>query len=95
MIKTIRTYDKKNIILVGTPVWSQDVDVAADSPIKGYSNLMYTFHFYAATHKEMYREKVKAAVKKGLPVLSVSLAFRKVPEMAVLTKKKRIPGYSF
>ena len=68
VIKTIRTYDKKNIILVGTPVWSQDVDVAADSPIKGYSNLMYTFHFYAATHKEMYREKVKAAVKKGLPV---------------------------
>lgn len=68
MIKTIRTYDKKNIILVGTPVWSQDVDVVADSPIKGYSNLMYTFHFYAATHKEMYREKVKAAVKKGLPV---------------------------
>ena len=42
--------------------------LAADSPIKGYSNLMYTFHFYAATHKEMYREKVKAAVKKGLPV---------------------------
>ncbi len=25
VIKTIRTYDKKNIILVGTPVWSQEV----------------------------------------------------------------------
>lgn len=68
VIKAIRTYDKKNIILVGTPTWSQDVDTAADSPIKGYSNLMYTFHFYAATHKDTYRKKVEQAVKKGLPV---------------------------
>ena len=67
--KTIRKYDKKNIILVGTPTWSQDVDVAADSPIKGYSNIMYTFHFYAATHGDSYRQKVQAAIQKGLPVL--------------------------
>ena len=68
VIKTIRKYDKKNIILVGTPTWSQDVDVAADSPIKGYSNIMYTFHFYAATHGDSYRQKVQSAIQKGLPV---------------------------
>ena len=68
VIKIIRKYDKKNIILVGTPTWSQDVDVAADSPIKGYSNIMYTFHFYAATHSDSYRQKVQAAIQKGLPV---------------------------
>ena len=68
VIKMIRKYDKKNIILVGTPTWSQDVDVAADSPIKGYSNIMYTFHFYAATHGDSYRQKVQAAIQKGLPV---------------------------
>ena len=68
VIKTIRKYDKKNIILVGTPTWSQDVDVAADSPIKGYSNIMYTFHFYAATHGDSYRQKVQAAIQKGLPI---------------------------
>ena len=68
VIKTIRKYDKKNIILVGTSTWSQDVDVAADSPIKGYSNIMYTFHFYAATHGDSYRQKVQAAIQKGLPV---------------------------
>ena len=68
VIKTIRKYDKKNIILVGTPTWSQDVDVAADSPIKGYSNVMYTFHFYAATHGGSYRQKVQVAIQKGLPV---------------------------
>lgn len=68
VIKTIRKYDKKNIILVGTPTWSQDVDVAADGPIKGYSNIMYTFHFYAATHGDSYRQKVQTAIQKGLPV---------------------------
>ena len=68
VIKIIRKYDKKNIILVGTPTWSQDVEVAADSPIKGYSNIMYTFHFYAATHGDSYRQKVQAAIQKGLPV---------------------------
>ena len=68
VIKIIRKYDKKNIILVGTPTWSQDVDVAADSPIKGYSNVMYTFHFYAATHGGSYRQKVQVAIQKGLPV---------------------------
>ena len=68
VVKAIRKYDKKGIILVGTPTWSQDVDIAADNPLKGYSNIMYTFHFYAATHKDSYREKVKAAISKGLPV---------------------------
>ena len=53
---------------MGTPTWSQDVDVAAADPITGYSNIMYTFHFYAATHGQSYRQKVQTAVKKGLPV---------------------------
>ena len=68
VIKAIRSYDKNNLILIGTPNWSQDVDTAAQSPIKGYQNLMYTFHFYAGTHGESYRNKVKTAIKKGLPV---------------------------
>ena len=68
VIKAIRGNDKNAIILVGTPTWSQDVDVAAADPITGYSNIMYTFHFYAATHGQSYRQKVQTAVKKGLPV---------------------------
>lgn len=68
VIKTIRANDQNAIILVGTPTWSQDVDVVADNPIKGYSNIMYAFHFYAATHKDWYRTKVSTAVRKGLPV---------------------------
>lgn len=68
IIKTIRKYDKNSIIIVGTPTWSQDVDVAANNPIKGQKNIMYACHFYAATHKEYLRDKVKTALSKGLPV---------------------------
>lgn len=68
VIKTIRSVNKKAIIIVGTPTWSQDVDVAAASPLKG-SNIAYAFHFYASTHKQDMRNKLEAAVKKGLPVI--------------------------
>ncbi len=69
VIPAIRKNSKKAIIIVGTPNWSQDVDVAADSPIKGYSNIMYAIHFYSATHKDSYRDKLKAAHDKKLPVI--------------------------
>ena len=69
VIPVIRKADKTAIIIVGTPNWSQDVDVAAASPIKGQKNIMYSVHFYAATHKDDYSNKVKIAIKKGLPVI--------------------------
>lgn len=68
MIKTIRKVNQKAIIIVGTPTWSQDVDVAAQKPLEG-KNIVYAFHFYAATHKENLRRKLTGAVKKGLPIL--------------------------
>ena len=68
VIREIRAVDANAIILIGTPTWSQDVDIAAKNPITGYQNLMYTFHFYAATHKDTYRRKLETAVRAGLPV---------------------------
>ncbi|MDR3251496.1 MAG: glycoside hydrolase family 5 protein [Tannerella sp.] len=68
LIKTIRAIDGDNLILVGSPHWSQDVDVVADSPIEGYGNIMYTLHFYAATHKKGLRDRAGYALSKGLPV---------------------------
>jgi len=68
VIKTIRGMDGKNIILVGSPHWDQDIDIAASDPIKGYDNLMYTLHFYAATHKQYLRDKAITALQKGLPL---------------------------
>ena len=68
IIPIIRQYDKDAVILVGTPNWSQYVDQALADPITGYENIMYTFHFYAATHRDDMRQNVQNAVNAGLPV---------------------------
>lgn len=68
IIPVIRTYDEDAVILVGTPTWSQNVDQAAADPITGYDNIMYTLHFYAATHKDSLRNTMTAAIDAGLPV---------------------------
>jgi aryl-phospho-beta-D-glucosidase BglC (GH1 family) len=69
LIKTIRAIDPDNLIIVGTQSWAQDVDKAADSPIHGQKNILYSLHFYAATHKEHLREKAEYAINKGLPII--------------------------
>ena len=68
VIEVIRENDGDGIILVGTPNWCQYVEQAAADPIEGYENIMYTLHFYAATHKEELRDAMVRAVEAGLPV---------------------------
>ncbi|MET0393275.1 MAG: glycoside hydrolase family 5 protein [Chitinophagaceae bacterium] len=68
IISAIRAIDPDNIILVGSPHWDQDVHVAADDPLTGFSNIMYTLHFYAATHKQALRDRADYALGKGLPL---------------------------
>lgn len=68
IIKVIRKFDPDNIILVGSPHWDQDVHIVADDPLKGFTNLMYTLHFYAATHKQQLRDRGDYALKKGIPL---------------------------
>jgi len=65
VIAEIRKYDPDNIIIVGTPTWSQDVDIAAEDPIQE-KNIMYSLHFYAGTHGQELRDKAQKAVDKGL-----------------------------
>jgi endoglucanase len=67
VIAEIRKYDPDNIIIVGTPSWSQRVDTAALDPIKS-PNIMYTLHFYAGTHGQEFMDRTKMAVDMGLPV---------------------------
>ena len=57
LIKTIRAIDPDNVILVGNPHWDQDLQLVADDPIQGFSNIMYTCHFYAATHGKSLRDR--------------------------------------
>ena len=68
IIPVIRENDKDAVIIVGTPTWSQDVDIAAEDPITDQDNICYAVHFYAATHKDNIRDKVKTARDKGLCV---------------------------
>jgi endoglucanase len=65
VIAAIRAIDPDNLIVVGTPTWSQDVDVAAADPIAG-PNLAYTLHFYAGTHGQFLRDKAQKALDRGL-----------------------------
>ncbi|MDE6626462.1 MAG: cellulase family glycosylhydrolase [Lachnospiraceae bacterium] len=69
IIPVIRKKDKEALIIVGTPNWSQDVDIASDNPIANQDNLLYAVHFYASTHKSDMRRKVETARGKGLPVI--------------------------
>lgn len=69
LISVIRQYDKDAIIIVGTPTWSQDVDLVAKSPITNQQNIMYALHFYAATHTDNIRSKLTTALNSGLPVI--------------------------
>lgn len=69
IINVIRQNDENALIIVGTPTWSQDVDIVAKDPIEHQDNILYALHFYAATHKEYLREKLSQASKLGLPVI--------------------------
>lgn len=68
VIPVIRANDPYGIILVGTPQWSQLIGDAAADPIEGYDNIMYTLHFYAATHKDELRSSLEKALEDGVPV---------------------------
>ena len=65
VINVIREHDPDNIIVCGTPNWSQNVDEASEDPIIG-NNIAYALHFYAGTHKEWLIEKAEKALSKNV-----------------------------
>jgi len=65
VIAEIRKYDPDSVIIVGTPTWSQDVDMAALDPLQE-PNVMYSLHFYAGSHGQELRDKAQKAVDAGL-----------------------------
>lgn len=68
VIAEIRKNDPDNIILVGSPHWDQDLHLVAADPLQGVDNVMYTFHFYAATHGQELRDRVADAWSQGIPI---------------------------
>lgn len=67
-IQAIRRHDPDNIVLVGCPHWDQDIHLVADSPLRGFTNIMYTVHFYAGTHGAELRERTLDALRRGVPI---------------------------
>lgn len=67
IIPIIRANDRDAVIIVGTPTWSQDVDIAAQDPLS-FDNIMYALHFYAATHTQWLRDRAQSALNAGLPI---------------------------
>lgn len=69
LIPVIRALDLDGIVVVPTPRWDQEVDKAADDPITGVPGLLYSLHYYAATHTGWLRDKAQYALDKGLPLI--------------------------
>uniref|UniRef100_UPI0035197207 cellulase family glycosylhydrolase n=1 Tax=Thermobifida halotolerans TaxID=483545 RepID=UPI0035197207 len=69
IIPVIRSHDPDSVVIVGTPGWSSlgvsegsgPAEIAAD-PVDA-DNVMYTFHFYAASHRDNYLNALRDAAQ--------------------------------
>ncbi len=68
IIPIIREESPKSIIIVGTANWCQDILYPANDPLD-FENIMYACHFYSGTHTEWLRERIDAALAKGIPII--------------------------
>jgi len=70
VIPVVRAADSDAVVIVGTRGWSSlgvsngssSAEIVAN-PV-AFSNIMYTFHFYAASHTDSYRNEVRNAASK-------------------------------
>lgn len=67
VIPVIRKNAPNAVVIVGTPTWSQDIDKALSDPLS-FDNVMYALHFYAATHTDWLRDRLRNCYNSGLPV---------------------------
>lgn len=67
VIAAIRKHDPDNIVICGTRNWSQDVDDVIGNKIDD-ANVVYTLHYYAATHKQELRDKALLALNNDIPL---------------------------
>ncbi|MGX7827627.1 glycoside hydrolase family 5 protein [Actinokineospora sp. 24-640] len=73
LIPTIRSHDPETPILVGTAAWSSlglsegrtEADIV-NAPVRA-ANVMYVFHFYAASHRDWYLQALSRAADR-LPI---------------------------
>ncbi len=69
IVAHIRKLDPDNLIILGTPLWSQGVHHAAANPVQG-ENLAYTVHFYSCSHTDWLIERVRRAQTDGIALFA-------------------------
>ena len=67
IIPVIREKAPDAVILVGNPDWSKDLYSVSADPL-AFDNLLYSLHFYAASHGQTYRDMTEQLSQSGLPV---------------------------
>ena len=67
VIPVIREKDPKAVIIVGNPDWSKDLRSVAADPLD-FDNILYTLHFYSASHGQEYRDMTEKLSREGLPI---------------------------
>ena len=87
VIPVIRNVNKDALILVGTPEWSSDLDSVLEDPLD-FDNIMYTYHFYAGSHKASARNTLTNALESGLPVFISEYGFTAADGDGAIDKKE-------
>jgi endoglucanase len=70
VITKIRALDPDNIIICGNRNWDQQPAEASRDPITISSNIAYTIHFYAGSHRQPLRNNGSAALKNGVALFA-------------------------
>ncbi|WP_394750030.1 glycoside hydrolase family 5 protein [Spongiimicrobium salis] len=67
VLAAIREHDPDNIVICGTGFFSQEVTDVIGNTIDD-PNVMYTLHYYAATHKQDLRNVAQQALDNNIPI---------------------------
>ena len=67
VVSTIRKNSPEAPIILGTPQLCQGLDYAVQAPLQ-HSNVAYSAHFYAGTHRDGLRRRIDQALAGGLAV---------------------------
>ncbi len=68
VIPVIRNNSPKSLIIVGTPFWSGRPSEAIGDGLTEYENIMYSLHFYAASHGANERLEVIKCMDSDIPL---------------------------
>jgi len=92
ILQLIRKNASDNLVLLGTPCYSLNIDEVLESPATKFKNIVYVPHFYAATHKNETASilKPKSSSLGGKPTHPIGKTYpsaitRRIPNPQVRT----------